>query len=95
MVKTAKNGFTLVEMIFGVAILAILVGVSFAALRDSRGAAEQAAADADARVFNDTIRRVEIGADRVHWSTLSNIIHVQKNGPMAIQWLVSNHYVRR
>lgn len=95
MVRMTRRGFTLVEMLFAMVILAILVGVSFAALRGSRAASERAVADADAKIFNDAVRRVELGSDRTHWNTLSNIIHVQKNGPLAIQWLVSNHYVRR
>ncbi len=91
---STSRAFTLVETIFAVSILAIVLGVSFASLRSANSKTEREAALADAKIFNEAIRRVEISDNPGHWSTLSNIIHVEKDGPAAIQWIISNNYVQ-
>jgi type II secretory pathway pseudopilin PulG len=89
-----QPAFILVEMLIAISILSILVGDSVAALRGTKSGADREAARADAKVFNEAVRRVEISDTPGHWETLSNIIHVQKDGPMAIQWIITNNYVR-
>jgi type II secretory pathway pseudopilin PulG len=80
-------------MLIAVVIISILVGISFQALRNSRAEADKNVAANDARVLNDAIRRVEISGEPGHWSSLSNIIHVQQDGDAAIMWLVTNSYI--
>jgi prepilin-type N-terminal cleavage/methylation domain-containing protein len=91
---TSRYAFTLIEMLIAICILAILVGISVSSLRAAKLGADREAAQADAKTFNEAIRRVEISDTPGHWATLSNIIHVQKDGPAAIQWIISNNYVQ-
>lgn len=92
--KSPLKAFTLLEILITVVIIAILAGVSFQALRNSRTAADMAISEADAKTLNDAIRRVEIAGKGAQWNSLSNIIHVQQDGEAVITWLVDEGYLR-
>jgi type II secretory pathway pseudopilin PulG len=84
---------TLIEILIALAVLALLVGIGFPALRNSKRSAELRSMEAEAKVLNDAVRRVEIGKDRDGWHSLSNILYVKEDEDEAIQWLEDKGYV--
>lgn len=92
--RLANRAMTMVEIMIVMTLLAIVVGVAASSVHGSKIKSEMSAAAAEAKVFNDAIRRVELSSNPTNWSTLSNIIYVQKDGAAAIRWIVENKYVR-
>lgn len=90
----AGGGFSLVEVLAVAAVIAVLVTVTFQSFSRSRWEAEQKSREADAKVLNDAVVRVQLEGKPGDWATLSNIIHVDKDAGAAIEFLRSNNYVR-
>lgn len=89
-----SRGFSLIEVLSVGVIIAVLVTVTFQAFSKSRWEARQKSREADAKVLNDAVVRVQIEDQRGDWATLSNIIHVDKDAGAAINFLRSNNYIR-
>ena len=59
MKKNNKKGFTLVELVIVVAVMAVLVAVAIPTVGSIKGAAEEAVADSNARVIESVIKLAE------------------------------------
>lgn len=61
--KKQKQGFSLIEIIVAVAILAIIIGIAVPTLNTLRQQSEQTAQGASAKTLNDAIVRAQIKND--------------------------------
>jgi competence protein ComGC len=86
-------GLTFVEVLIALSILALLVGLGLPTIRNSKKNAELRGLEAEAKILNDAIRRVELGDNREDWHSLSNIIYVQEDEDAAVRFLEDNGYV--
>jgi prepilin-type N-terminal cleavage/methylation domain-containing protein len=93
--RAGNRGLTMIEILIAVGILSLLVGLGFPAIRNSKKNAEMRGMEAEAKILNDAIRRVEMGDNREDWHSLSNIIYIQEDEDAAIQWLEDHGYVNQ
>jgi prepilin-type N-terminal cleavage/methylation domain-containing protein len=91
--RRQEEGVTFLEVMVAMTLLGIIVGVGMPMVGSSKRDAERKGMEAEAKTLNDAILRVELGADRQAWLTLSNILHVQQDKDEAVEWLVDNGYV--
>ncbi len=90
----ARSAFTAIEMMVTVAVLSIIVVSVFQAVIKSKRDSEQRAKEADAKILNDAVLRVQLEGDSAQWLTLSNILYVDEDADAAIEFLKDNNYVQ-
>jgi len=89
-----RGGFTAIEMMAVLAVLSIFLAVALQAFSSAKVESRQRVQEADAKVLNDAVVRVQLEGKPEHWITLSNIIHVDRDAQGAIEFLRSNSYIR-
>lgn len=90
-----ERGLSYIEVLLTLSILLVIVGVGIPAVGKSKREADAKGLQAEARILNDAIYRVEAGGDRGKWLELSNILHVQKDKNEAVRWLVDHGYIQQ
>ncbi len=94
MQKASRRGISLIEILAVVAVLSILVSVTFQSFSKSRAEARQKSREAEAKILNDAVVRVQLEGAPGDWMTLSNILYTEQDPHAAIEFLRSNNYVR-
>lgn len=81
-----KNAFTLIEIVFAIAILAILLGLAVPAIKSSLSDSTDTAGTASAQTYNQAITRVGLKGEIPAVLTGSD-------QDAAIEYLVSNGWI--
>lgn len=91
--KTFSKAFTLTEILFVVAILAIVVAIGLPALKDSREKSIITAQNGAAHTFNDAVTRVTVSGTPEQRAELNGYL-TNNDVTNAISFLVRNNFVR-
>jgi len=89
-----NHALTAIEMMVTVAILSVIIVSAFQAFSKAKHDSKMKAKEADAKILNDAVIRVQLEGTPGQWHTLSNILYVDEDVDAAIDFLEDNHYVR-